>query len=90
MNSELQSWSDDIIYKHALTFSHEELAGMYSLCNKREQEYLKEIKALKLILQSHGEVIEMNARLREALELILKIGEYISCEVAYTALEGGE
>jgi hypothetical protein len=38
---------DDIIYKHALTFSHEELAGMYSIINKREQEYLKEIEALK-------------------------------------------
>lgn len=68
MNEELQSWSDDIIYKHALTFSHEELAGMYSLCNKREQDYLKEIKALRLILQSHGEVIEMNAELNKHIE----------------------
>lgn len=68
MNEELKSWTDDLIYKHALTFSHEELAGMYSLCNKREQDYLKEIKALRLILQSHGEVIEMNAELK--LELV--------------------
>lgn len=72
MNEELQSWSDDIIYKHTLTFSHEELAGMYSLCNKREQDYLKEIKALRLILQSHGEVIEMNAKLKEQLKNSLK------------------
>lgn len=75
MNNELQEWTDDLIYKHALNFSQEELAGMYSVINKREQEYLKEIKSLRLILKSHGEVIEMNAelrkenaRLREALE----------------------
>ena len=68
MNEELQSWTDDLIYKHALTFSHEELAGMYSLCNKREQDYLKEIKALRLILQSHGEIVEMNAELKNLIE----------------------
>ena len=73
MNNELQSWSDDIIYKHALTFSHEELAGMYALCNKREQEYLKEIKALRLILQSHGEVIEENAELKEKITVLERI-----------------
>jgi len=38
---------DDIIYKNALTFSQEELAGMYALISKREVEYLKEIEALK-------------------------------------------
>lgn len=68
MNKEFQEWSDDIIYKHALTFSHDELAGMYSLCNKREQDYLKEIKSLRLILQSHDDIVEMNSELKKENE----------------------
>ena len=58
---------DDIIYKHALTFSHEELAGMYAIISKREVEYLKEIKILRLSLQSHGEIVNMNAKLQGEL-----------------------
>ena len=96
MNDKLQLWSDDIIYKHALTFSHEELAGMYALCNKREQDYIKEIKALRLILQSHGDIVEENARLREALEEIEKFQVLttqditLPMEIAREALERGE
>jgi hypothetical protein len=59
---------DDIIYKHALTFSHQELAGMYAIISKREVEYLKEIKILRLSLQSHGEIVDMNFELREQLK----------------------
>lgn len=84
MNEELQEWSDDIIYKHALTFSHDELAGMYSLCNKREQDYLKEIKSLRLILQSHDDIVEENARLREALDALSK--DYISLSKKNSAI----
>lgn len=72
MNNELQSYSDDLIYKHALTFSHEELAGMYAIINKREQGYLKEIKSLRLILQSHGEIVEINAELKKENARLLK------------------
>ena len=73
MNKELQEWTDDLIYKHALTFSHEELAGMYTIISKREQEYLKEIKSLRLTLQSHGEIVEMNAELREKVIILERI-----------------
>jgi len=44
--------NDDIIYKHALTFSQEELAGMYAIISKREVEYLKEIEELKAKINS--------------------------------------
>lgn len=44
--------NDDIIYKNALTFSHQELAGMYSIISKREVEYLKEIEELKAKINS--------------------------------------
>jgi len=35
---------DDIIYKAALTFKHEELAGMYAILNKREYDLQKALK----------------------------------------------
>jgi hypothetical protein len=38
---------EDIIYKAALTFTHEELAGMYAICNKQEDELQRKIKALR-------------------------------------------
>lgn len=43
---------DDIIYKAALTFKHEELAGMYAICNKREQDLQKENARLRETLES--------------------------------------
>jgi len=85
---------DDIIYKHALTFSHEELAGMYAIISKREVEYLKEIKILRLSLQSHREIVEMNAKLKRYLDFLLN--SYSSPEEVtrrrhevYEALERG-
>lgn len=67
---------DDIIYKAALTFKHEELAGMYAIINKREQEYLKEIKLLK----------EENARLREALEFYADRNNWETIETSHAEL----
>lgn len=56
MNKELQEWCDSLIkgacfHCEDVTFKNIELE--------------KEVKALRLILQSHGEIIEMNAKLRE-------------------------
>ena len=70
---------DEIFDKFLSTFSKEELAGMYAVISKREVEYLKEIKGLRLSLQLHGEIVEMNykleeenARLRDELETTKK------------------
>jgi predicted nuclease with TOPRIM domain len=49
---------DNIIYKAALTFKHEELAGMYAICNKREQDLQKENARLR----------ESNSKLCEDIE----------------------
>jgi len=58
---------DEIFDKLLSTFSKEELAGMYAIISKREVEYLKEIKILRLSLQSHGEIVNMNAKLQGEL-----------------------
>jgi hypothetical protein len=58
---------DEKFDKLLSTFSKEELAGMYSIISKREVEYLKEIKILRLSLQSHGEIVDMNSKLQGEL-----------------------
>lgn len=60
--------NDEIFDKLLTTFSHEELAGMYTVISKREVQYLKEIKILRLSLQSHGQIVDMNYDLREQLK----------------------
>lgn len=74
---------DEIFDKLLNTFSHEELAGMYTIISKREVEYLKEIKGLRLCLQSHGQIVDMNyelkkenARLRNQIMELSKEVEY--------------
>lgn len=59
--------NDETFDKIISTFSKEELAGMYTVISKREVEYLKDIKSLRLILMSHGEVIDMNYKLNEEI-----------------------
>lgn len=58
----------EIFDKLLSTFSKEELAGMYTVISKREVEHLKEIKILRLSLQSHGQIVDMNYDLREQLK----------------------
>lgn len=52
---------DDIVYKLALTFSHKELAGMYAICNKREQDLIKENAKLKVELKEERETVDFYA-----------------------------
>ena len=59
--------NDEIFDKLLTTFSKEELAGMYTVISKREVEYLKEIKVLRLSLQSHGEIVDMNYELKKEI-----------------------
>lgn len=52
---------DDIVYKLSLTFSHKELAGMYAICNKREQDLIKENAKLKAELKEERETVDFYA-----------------------------
>lgn len=73
--------NDEIFDKLLTTFSKEELAGMYAIISKREVEYLKEIKGLRLILKSHGQIVDMNYDLREQLkDLKQNKGSCFHCE----------
>jgi hypothetical protein len=44
---ELDDVKDDIVYNAALTLKHEELAGMYAICNKREYELQRKMLLLE-------------------------------------------
>lgn len=54
----MSSEAEDVIYKAAMTFKHEELAGMYSLCSKREQRHEKEIQRLQQQVKVLREALE--------------------------------
>jgi hypothetical protein len=55
MNNDLREWAESLI--KGACFNCEEIA-------MRNIELEKEVKALRLILQSHGEIVEMNAKLQ--------------------------
>lgn len=67
---------DDIIYRAALTFKHEELAGMYAICNKREQELKEELKLIKeKNLKDEVKIVLINEKI-EKLEELLKEADW--------------
>ena len=88
MNEELKDWTESLGKK----------ASDYEpcmICTKQIDELKKEIKGLRLALQSHGQIVEMNAKLKKHLDFLLD--PYSSPEEVtrrrfevYEALERGE